>query len=597
MSTLHDLLWASTVEVLNFRLKLLKTKPTSQKKADCIDAVKQCYEGQGLEVVWSSLSDLEKLAVAEACHAPDHRFYPSRFRAKYGDCPQFYNIPASGRYNSYLYIHKAEHATLLHLLLFSVEQGQHEVPSDLAARLREFVQEPADPEIQTLTEPQAENGLIVRQTEHEALADITAMLHLAELGNFNFSEKTGMPSAAGSLKIHACLTGGDFYPQEVAFAPKKWADEQEIGFIKPVAWAQLLRNSKLISSSGAKSKLTPAGVKAMRLPPHEVIRALWCKWLINSACDEFNRINDIKGQSAKKHMTAKPPRRSAVVDALGECPVGKWIDVDAFSNHMVATDCLFDVSHNPWKLYLCEAKYGSFGYSGHGGWNILQFRYILVFLFEYAATLGLIDIAYVPPEGARDDFGGQWGADDMKWLSRYDGLRAFRITSLGAYCLAFTADYKPSRSTSSLELAVHPDLGIEVLSGQATAADRLLLETWAEPMTDLSWRLDHERAVNAVERGRSAQDFAAFLETCSGHPLPPRVATFFKTSETNATALRRKADALVFDCRDQEIAELLTSEKELVNLCFRIGKSRLVVLAEHEAQFRKAIREFGLGIV
>lgn len=297
MNTLHDLLWASTVEVLNFRLKLLKTKPTSQKKADCIDVIKQCYEGRGLEIVWSSLSELEKLAVAEACHAPDHQFDPLRFRAKYGKCPQFYNVPESYRYNSYGYINKAEYATPLNLLLFSHPQDQHEVPSDLSARLREFVQEPADAEIQTLNEPKVEKGLIVRQTEHEALADIIAMLHLAELGNFNISEKTGMPSAAGSLKINACLTGGDFYPQEVAFAPKKWGHEQEIGFIKPIAWAQLLRNAKLISSSGAKSKLTPAGVKAMRQPPHEVIRALWDKWLTNSTCDEFNRINDIKGQS------------------------------------------------------------------------------------------------------------------------------------------------------------------------------------------------------------------------------------------------------------------------------------------------------------
>lgn len=72
---------------------------------------------------------------------------------------------------------------------------------------------------------------------------------------------------------------------------------------------------------------------------------------------------------------------------------------------------------------------------------------------------------------------------------------------------------------------------------------------------------------------------------------------FFRTSKNNGTALRRKADALVFDCRDEEVAELLTSEKELSNLCFRIDNSRLVVPAEHEARFRKVIREFGFGIV
>lgn len=597
MDTLHDLLWASTVETLNFRLKLLKTKPNSQRKADCIDAIKHCYADRGLQVVWSSLAELEKLAVAETCHSLDGRFNPIRFKAKYGDCPQFYNVPANDRYNSYRYIDKAEHSTLLHLLLFQSGHGQHGVPADLAARLREWVPPPVDAKIQTLTEPKPEDGSTVRQTEQEALADITAMLLLAEQGNFKISEKTGMPSAAGSLKIHEYLTGGDFYPHGVAFAPTKWSHEQQIGFIKPVAWALLLRNAKLIANNGSKSKLSPAGIKAARQAPQTIIRDLWSKWLSNSTHDEFNRVNDIKGQSAKKHMTPTPPRRSAVVTALADCPLGKWIDVEAFSNHMLATDRKFQVSIDPWKLYLCDAKYGSFGYDGHGGWNILQFRYLLVLLFEYAATLGLIDIAFVHPAHARNDFRDQWGADDMKWLSRYDGLRAFRITPLGAYCLSLADDYKPSRSSSSLELCVLPSLSIEVVSGQATAADRLQLETWAEPMTDLSWRLDYERALIAVERGRNSQDFAAFLKTCGGHPLPPSVETFLKTSESNGTALRRKADALVFDCRDVETADRLYSREELLGLCFRIGKSRLVVPAEHEAKFRKVIREFGLGIV
>ena len=42
MDTLHDILWNSTLEVLNFRLKLLAAKPITAKKADCIDAIKQC---------------------------------------------------------------------------------------------------------------------------------------------------------------------------------------------------------------------------------------------------------------------------------------------------------------------------------------------------------------------------------------------------------------------------------------------------------------------------------------------------------------------------------------------------------------------------
>ncbi len=597
MDTLHDILWNSTLEVLNFRLKLLKSQPKSAKKADCIDAIKQCYTGRGLEDIWWSLGELERLAMVEACHALDYQLDLLRFEAKYGDAPLFYNVSEKDRYDSYRYLNKVEFATRLNLLLFTRGRDHHAVPSDLAERLRDFVPEPVDAVINTLLEPKGEEGLIVRLTENDSLADLTAMLHLAEQGNFKVSEKTGMPSAVGSNKMIECLTGGDFYPPEVAFAPKEWSHEQEIGFIKPVAWALLLQNARLISSNGTKSKLSPAGIKALRQAPHETIRDVWGKWLGNSTYDEFNRVSDIKGQSAKKHMTAKPPRREAVVSALGDCPVGEWIDVDALSNYMVATGHEFQITHDPWKLYLCEAKYGNLGYDGYGGWNILQFRYLLVLLFEYAATLGLIDIAYVHPADARNDFRDQWGADDMKWLSRYDGLRAFRITNLGAYCLGLNDDFKPSRPVFLLKLLVFPILSIEVVSGQPTPADRLLLETWATPVSDLSWQLDRERAINAVERGRSARDFATFLGNSGDSPLPQSVEDFLRSCESDGTALRRQGDAHLFNCRDSKTADQLATRKELLNLCFRIGPSGLVVPTAHETKFCKVVRDLGLGIV
>lgn len=53
----------------------------------------------------------------------------------------------------------------------------------------------------------------------------------------------------------------------------------------------------------------------------------------------------------------------------------------------------------------------------------------MALLFEYAATLGLLDVAYVRPEGARDDVDPE-GSTDLVQLSRYDGLRLVRPTLL-----------------------------------------------------------------------------------------------------------------------------------------------------------------------
>ena len=99
-------------------------------------------------------------------------------------------------------------------------------------------------------------------------------------------------------------------------------------------------------------------------------------------------------------MTAVASRRAAIEEALLECPVGRWVALDDFSRFMRATGLDFSVTQNPWKLNLGERQYGSLGYEGSGGWKILQDRYILAPLFEYAATLGIIDVVYFDPVGA-----------------------------------------------------------------------------------------------------------------------------------------------------------------------------------------------------
>ena len=101
----------------------------------------------------------------------------------------------------------------------------------------------------------------------------------------------------------------------------------------------------------------------------------------------------------------------------------------------------FAVTRNPWHLYIGEPHYGSLGYDNRH--EILDIRYLLCLLFEYAATLGLVDVAFTPPAGARQDYDDLWGTDDLAFFSRYDGFIFFRVTALGAYCLGSAEDYTP----------------------------------------------------------------------------------------------------------------------------------------------------------
>jgi hypothetical protein len=102
-------------------------------------------------------------------------------------------------------------------------------------------------------------------------------------------------------------------------------------------------------------------------------------------------------------LTAVAPRRIAIAGALSESPAGVWISAAEFFRFMRASGADFLVTRNPWNLYICDAHYGSIGSHGE---EMLEERYLLSFLLEYAATLGLLDVALIPPAGARDDYGG-----------------------------------------------------------------------------------------------------------------------------------------------------------------------------------------------
>ncbi len=583
-------------EDLSLRLTLLKAKAESPKKAALIAAIKRLYAGDGLRRIWESLSDLEQAAVAEAAYQYESVFPGGRVEAKYGAAPPFYDPPEGAR--SWYYTNP-KYATRMHLLFFSTKQCRsYFIPTDLAEGLRSFVPKPKEALPEATETPPDEEGLQIRTTTPEALAEVMALLRLAEAGDLRVSPKTAMPSAEGIRKMLECLPMGDFYPPDVAFLPKKRSWEQEIGAIKPVAWARLLVHAGYVDVGGTKSKLTRKGIKALSEAPHNILKELWGKWCENTRYDEYNRVEAVKGQNAKgRPMTSKPERRAVIADALLDCPVGKWVGAENFSTFMRAADRLFEVARLPARLYFGDPHYGNLGYSGFGGWNILQLRYILCLLFEYAATLGMVDVAYVHPDRAINDLRGIWGADDLPWLSRYDGLRAFRLTELGAYCLGMEDHFVPSQPKSSLVLEIGSNFVIRRKAGTLEPADRLLVEAWAEPVEPDAWCLNATLARQAVERGQRAEEFAAFLRSRDPQPLPQTVEGFLTAAERDGRAVRCRGEALLFECRDAATAELICTDKELRAICRPCGPAGITVLAAHAEKFRAGIRKLGLGVV
>ena len=267
----------------------------------------------------------------------------------------------------------------------------------------------------------------VRDTGPDALSNLIAVLELAADGQVRCRAATRRPLAATVRLVEDVLVAGDYYDRR---------DEGEP--IAAFAWPMLLQAGGLVRLAGSGLELTPRGEEVLARPSYQALGTLWERWQRSVSQDEFGRIEAIGGQRRTGTLTAPARRRAALADGLAALGPGRWVEVDALFAVLRAQPAPLVVAASPltrWRLYLGDPRHGSLGPAGGRAWNVLEGRYALCALFEYAATLGVVDVAYTAARGARDDYRGLWGADGYASLSRYDGLAAVRVNELGAAIL------------------------------------------------------------------------------------------------------------------------------------------------------------------
>ncbi|MFF5233868.1 helicase-associated domain-containing protein [Dactylosporangium sp. NPDC000521] len=419
-------------------------------------------------------------------------------------------------------------------------------------------------------------------TGAEAPANVLAVMQLCGAGKLRCSEKTQRPSAATVAGVAEVLAGGDFYPTEP---------------IAAFAWPLLIQAGGLAELAGGRLQLTAKGRTALGRPPAETIRALWRSWVGKAVIDELSRVEHIKGQRTANTLTSAKTRRQAVATALSRCPAGEWMAIDDLFDTMRHGGLSPTVARSDralWRLYLTDPQYGSLGYAGFADWPVLEGRYTLAVLFEYAGTLGLFDLDYTDPAGARDDFRSNWGTDELEYLSRYDGLRAVRLNALGAYALGLSDRYQAPTADAAVAgaLKVLPNLDI-VVTGELPPADRLMLDAYAQRTADRVWALREATLLAALDAGRGLDQLREFLAVRATHELPNSVTTLLADVAARAGRLRNLGVVRLVECADPALAVLIAGDRRLRGLCQPVGDRHLAVAVDREQEFRKALRALG----
>ena len=507
-ATVGDALTRRTVPELRVLAALIgSAKP--QRKPELVDEVERfLQQPTNLKSQLETMDELERAAVAEAAREPDSRLQPARFRAKHG------RVPARGS------------ASRLGLFFL----GPHgEIPTDLRRRLLTLTPEPPSvslPSSPDLPPPGPDTGEHeVRMTEHAAAADLAATLRLCEAGRLRCSDKTKRPTAATVQLVAESLAAGELY----------------LGVHGPVAsfaWPLLLQAGGLAELAGTRMQLTSRGRAALEAPAHEALRHLWRRWLKHALLDEFNRVDQIKGQASRGALTAGGPRREVVAAALASCPPGRWVEVDALFRFMQAED--------------------------------------------------------LDPQVARDP-----SSDDLDMLSRYDGLRHVRLNALGAYILGLSGGYRPSADpatpAATTRLRVLPNLEVVAVES-LPVADAIVLATYAERAGDAVWTLRRDKYLAAIASGRADDEIVRFLAARSHADLPATVTAFFQDAAANARKLRDLGSAHVIECQGPALATLIAKDLRLRELSWQCGERHLIVPTTAEAQFRKGLTDLGFAL-
>ena len=608
--TLADALQSQTVDYLKKLADLVseeKNKPA--RKPDLIQFILRRVHGEPgrlrqvesdpLQGFWRRLDPLQQAAIAETVHGSQPWFDDERFAAKYGQSPNW----GEGRFYK-------SNPSLLGVFFYDGV-----MPDDLRRRFKSFVPKPEPVRLSPQDEPPAERAMTYeewdpatrqskkyrrmipiarRLTERAAIHDLKAILRLIDTGKLAVSDKTHQPGVAALRTLDALLLGGDFYDD------REYDEDEKIGPIKPFAWPLLVQAGGLASLSGKTLQLTKTGQKALSEPVEKTLAQLWRRWLKTGLFDELRRIDCIKGQTGKgkRGLTAVVGRRAAIHQALRGCPPGRWIATDDLFRQMRATGADFEITRDPWNLYISEPGYGSLGYEGFHDWRILQARYALCLLFEYAATLGLLDVAYIPPHDARPDYRNLWGTDDLPFFSRYDGLLNFRVNPLGAYVLELADRYQPStlEVVATPVLRVLPNLEIAAIGAPLEPADALLLDSYAEKVSDAVWRLEQSRLLEAMEAGHDITVLAELLVSLSGQPLPETVERFLDDMARRVRSLKMAGAARLIECADAALAALIANDSRTKPYCLLAGDRWLAVPVESEPRFRSALRKLGYGL-
>jgi hypothetical protein len=564
MIQLNQLLENENRDRIAQRLKVLGCLGTSAfKKGEAINAYTG-FVSANAENIYQRLDEAGKLLVSEMAYGRLASYDRLKFVAKYNKSPIF--EAQDDRYH--------HDRTLLGSLFFGYEKTFPEAFKEL---FKPFVVEPTSYQVDLIESLPEKTSEI--ETSLQSIKELQSILQSIECKPLKVSDKTSLPSTATVTLLNKLFSKGDYYQGvEVPY--------DKIGDIRAVGWVLLLQAGKLVKRVGTNIEITPKGKKALRQPPEMVLKGLWDHWVKNKLLDEFKRIHNIKGQTSKamkRGFTSPITRRENIEEALKKLPIDVWTTIEDLSKFILLNDLDFEVTHTGgWGLYISDSQYGNLG-GYHNTWYILEEPYLLCLLFEYAATLGIIDVGFVSPVDERmHHYSDTWGTEDLSFISRYDGLTHIKITALGAYILGRTSEFTMALPQTTLTFSNNAVVSVE--SCLMPIEVKETLDDFGEHISDNQWQLSEDSLASALQSGHKLSALKALLKSYNVISPAP-VAKLFERFEQSSNKLKLKDMLFLYECENSVFADNIMQNKK-TPYAMRAGVMLIAIPEKQKEKFQ-----------
>ncbi len=180
------------------------------------------------------------------------------------------------------------------------------------------------------------------------------------------------------------------------------------------------------------------------------------------------------------------------------------------------------------------------------------------------------------------------------YFSVYDGLKAVRLTNLGAYLLGKTANYEAPEVKNSYELTFSSDNLIILVDGETNLTD-ILLANYADKVGSNRYAVSNESFLKNIANKKDLKLKVDIFKQIVSSNFPANWKKFFDELDRKVHPLKQLDDVMVFKIPsdDPELIKLLIQNQSIKKLLIKAEDYQIIVNKKDYPTLRTKLKTYG----